>query len=237
MSPPVLVLTGAGISRESGLSTFRDKDGIWSRVRIEDVATPEAFASDPARVQAFYNARRAALRDPAIRPNAAHAALARLEADYPGEVLIVTQNVDDLHERAGSRRVLHMHGALAEARCLRCAAVTAWPGDILPDSACPACGAAALRPNVVWFGEMPFHLDRIEAALSRCGVFVAIGTSGQVYPAAGFINSVAGRARTVELTLEPSAVTPLFDETVHAPATLAVPEFVDRLLRPPHAPA
>jgi len=227
----VVILTGAGISRESGLATFRDPDGIWARVRIEDVATPEAFACDPARVQAFYNERRAALRDPSIRPNEAHLALARLERDYPGDVLVVTQNVDNLHEAAGSRAVWHMHGALAEAACLACEAVSPWHGDIVPTSACPACGATSLRPNVVWFGEMPFHMDAIEAALARCAVFAAIGTSGQVYPAAGFINAVAGRARTVELTLEPSAVSPLFDQVRHGSATVTVPEFVDELLR------
>jgi NAD-dependent deacetylase len=231
MKTPVVILTGAGISRESGLATFRDADGIWAKVRLEDVATPEAFARDPAGVQAFYNARRAALRDPAIIPNAAHLALARLERDYAGDVLIVTQNVDNLHEQAGSLAVLHMHGALAEARCLRCAAVTAWVEDITPHSACPACGAKALRPNVVWFGEMPFHMEHIEAALAQCGVFVAIGTSGQVYPAAGFINAVAGRARTYELTLEASAVSPLFDHVVHGPASETVPELVARLLK------
>ena len=225
-----MILTGAGISRESGLHTFRDPDGIWSRVRLEDVATPEAFRRDPLHVQAFYNARRAALRDPAIRPNRAHLALARLERDFPGEVFLVTQNVDNLHEAAGSRSVVHMHGALAEAACLECDAVSPWDTDILPASACPACGATALRPNVVWFGEMPFHMEAIEAALARCAVFAAIGTSGQVYPAAGFINAVVGRARTMELTLEPSAVSPLFDQVRHGPATATVPQFVDELL-------
>jgi NAD-dependent deacetylase len=227
----IVILTGAGISRESGLATFRDKDGIWAQVRLEDVATPEAFHRDPARVQAFYNARRAALRDPALKPNAAHLALARLEQTYPGDVLIVTQNVDNLHEAAGSRALLHMHGALNQAACLRCESVTQWGDDILPDSACPACGAKALRPNVVWFGEMPFHMEVIDLALSRCTLFAAIGTSGQVYPAAGFINAVAGRARTVEMTLEPSAVSPLFDDVRHGPATITVPAWVDEVLR------
>ena len=226
----IVILTGAGISRESGLATFRDADGIWAQVRLEDVATPEAFARDPAHVQAFYNARRRGLQDPAIQPNAAHRALARLEQTYPGDVLLVTQNVDDLHERAGSKNLLHMHGALRQARCLRCEAVCAWDGDIDATSRCPRCGAAALRPNVVWFGEMPFFMDVIEAALEACTLFAAIGTSGQVYPAAGFINAVAGRARTVELTLEPSAVSPLFDEVLHGPATGVVPRFVDRVL-------
>ena len=225
----IVILTGAGISQESGVATFRDKGGIWEQNRIEDVATPAAFRRDKARVQAFYNARRAALRDPAIAPNAAHLALARLQRDYAGDVKLVTQNVDDLHERAGSA-ALHMHGALAEARCLRCAGVAAWAEDILPESRCPACGAAALRPNVVWFGEMPFFMDEIELALSRCGVFIAIGTSGQVYPAAGFINAVAGRARCFELTMEKSAVSPLFDERHFGLATQTVPALVERLL-------
>ncbi len=231
MKTPIVILTGAGISRESGLATFRDPDGIWAQVRLEDVATPEAFRRNPGRVQAFYNARRAALADPAIAPNAAHAALARLERDYQGDVLIVTQNVDDLHERAGSQAVLHMHGALGEARCLRCDAATPWLADIEPASACLSCGAKALRPNVVWFGEMPFHRETIETALSRCGVFIAIGTSGQVYPAAGFINAVAGLCRSYELTLEQSAVSPLFDECHFGPATQTVPALVDMLLR------
>jgi len=226
----IVILTGAGISRESGLATFRDADGIWAQVRLEDVATPEAFTRDPARVQAFYNARRRGLLDSAIQPNAAHRALARLERAYPGEVLLVTQNVDDLHERAGSRNLLHMHGALRQARCLRCANVHAWDDDIGATTPCPACGAAALRPNVVWFGEMPFFMAEIEAALDACTLFAAIGTSGQVYPAAGFINRVAGRVCTVELTLEPSAVSPLFDDVRHGPATVTVPLFVERLL-------
>ncbi|HTZ69379.1 MAG TPA: NAD-dependent deacylase [Acetobacteraceae bacterium] len=227
----IVILTGAGISRESGLATFRDPDGIWARVRIEDVATPEAFRRDPARVQAFYNTRRAALRDPALRPNAAHLALARLEREYPGDVLIVTQNVDNLHEAAGSHAVLHMHGALNEAACMACAAIVPWHNDIEPNSTCPGCGSHALRPNVVWFGEMPFHMEKIEEALEECGIFAAVGTSGQVYPAAGFINAVAGRARTFELTLEPSALSPLFGSVRYGPATATVPLFVDELLR------
>ncbi len=227
----IVILTGAGISRESGLHTFRDKDGIWSQVRLEDVATPDAFRRDPARVQAFYNTRRAALRDPTLQPNAAHLALARLERDYPGEMLLVTQNVDNLHEAAGSQNLLHMHGALNQAACLRCHAVTQWETDILPTSTCPSCGATALRPNVVWFGEMPFHMDEIETALSRCAIFAAIGTSGQVYPAAGFINVAAGRAQTFELTLEQSPVSPLFDELLHGPATQTLPAWVDIILR------
>lgn len=231
MAEPIVILTGAGISRESGLATFRDADGIWAKVRIEDVATPEAFARDPDRVQAFYNARRAQLRDPAVAPNAAHLALARLERAWPAEVLLVTQNVDDLHERAGSLAVLHMHGELARARCLACGAASPWREDITPRSACPACGQAGrLRPHVVWFREVPLGMERIAAALDACGLFVSIGTSGNVHPAAGFVAELRGRARTIELNLEPSEGTPLFDEVIHGPATQVVPAFVERLL-------
>jgi NAD-dependent deacetylase len=182
-------------------------------------------------VQGFYNARRAQLRDPAIAPNAAHLALARLERAWPGEELLVTQNVDDLHERAGSARLLHMHGELMKARCLSCGAASPWREDITPAAACPACGAAGrLRPHVVWFGEMPIGMDTIHDALGRCGLFVSIGTSGNVYPAAGFVAEVRGRARTVELNLEPSEGARLFDEAIHGPATEIVPAFVEALL-------
>ena len=229
----IVVLTGAGISRESGLSTFRDADGIWSRVRIEDVATPEAFRRDPARVHDFYNRRRRALLDPAIRPNPAHDALARLEAEWPAPVLIVTQNIDDLHERAGSRNLLHMHGELLKARCAACGDARPWLDDLGVDVACPACGrAGGLRPHVVWFGEMPFHMDDINAALDRCALFVSIGTSGAVYPAAGFVARVRERgfARTVELNLEPSEGATLFEESDYGPASVVVPAFVQELL-------
>ena len=222
----IVVLTGAGISRESGLSTFRDPDGIWATLRIEDVATPEAFARDPARVHAFYNARRAQLAT--VAPNAAHHALAQLEREWPGPVLLVTQNVDDLHDRAGSRP-LHMHGELRRACCLACAETMPWTADLSTATPCPACGATALRPDVVWFGEMPVGMDRIAAALAGCGLFVSIGTSGTVYPAAGFV-AEAGHARRVELNLEPSAGSALFDEAHHGPATQIVPAFVNRLL-------
>ena len=228
----IVVLTGAGISAESGLATFRDPGGLWSQVRLEEVATPEAFAASPARVQGFYNARRAQLA--AAEPNAAHRALARLDAAWTrGDFLLVTQNVDDLHERAGSRRLLHMHGELRRARCLGCGADSPWAADIAPDSRCPSCGAAGLlRPHVVWFGEMPLGLDRIEAALSACDLFVSIGTSGQVYPAAGFVAEVRGHARTLELNLEPSAGVSIFDEARHGPAGALVPAWVEEMLAP-----
>lgn len=230
--PNIVVLTGAGISRESGLATFRDPDGIWAKVRIEDVATPDAFRRDPARVQAFYNARRAQLRDPAIRPNAAHLALAELERRWPGDFLLVTQNVDDLHDRAGSARLLHMHGELMKARCMRCAAVHPWAEDLSADTPCPGCGrTGGMRPHVVWFGEMPLEMDRIAEALDGCGLFLSVGTSGNVYPAAGFVAELRGRARTVELNLEPSEGARLFDEAHHGPATEVVPAFVEGLLR------
>ncbi|SHJ96348.1 NAD-dependent deacetylase [Roseomonas rosea] len=232
MAPPkIVILTGAGISRESGLHTFRDADGIWARHRIEDVATPEAFARDPALVQGFYNARRAQLRDPSLRPNAAHEALAELEARWPADFLLVTQNVDDLHDRAGSKRLVHMHGELAKARCLHCAAVSHAPGDLTAETPCPACGrAGGMRPHVVWFGEMPLEMERIGAALEGCDLFVSIGTSGAVYPAAGFVREVRHRADTLELNLEPSEGSHLFDEARHGPATQLVPAFVREML-------
>ncbi|NIR59884.1 MAG: NAD-dependent protein deacylase [Gammaproteobacteria bacterium] len=229
----IVVLTGAGISKESGLDTFRDPDGIWSQVRLEDVATPEAFERDPARVHAFYNARRRGLLSDDVRPNAAHEALARLEAEWPGEVLLVTQNIDDLHERAGSQNLIHMHGEILKARCLRCGNVTPWAADLDLSTACPACGELGrLRVHVVWFGEMPFEMDRILTALETCDLFVSIGTSGSVYPAAGFVQDVRmrGRAHTVELNLQPSEGHSLFAERRYGPAGRVVPEFVDKVL-------
>lgn len=230
-APSIVILTGAGISQESGLATFRDLGGIWKHVKLEDVATPEAFRRDPFKVQDFYNARRAQLREPAIQPNAAHEALVALERRWPAEVLLVTQNVDDLHDRAGSRNLVHMHGELMRARCDACRADSPWAQDITTASPCPACDAKGrLRPHVVWFGEMPLDMERIEDALDRCGLFISIGTSGNVYPAAGFVSRVQGRARTVELNLEPSEGSAFFDEATHGPATEVVPAFVARLL-------
>lgn len=227
----IVILTGAGISAESGLGTFRDKDGLWTRYDLNDVATPEGFARNPALVHDFYNARRRNLL--AASPNAAHAALAALERDWRGEVLVVTQNVDDLHERAGSQRLLHMHGELLRVRCGACGDARPWPGDLDAATPCPACGRGGmLRPDVVWFGEMPMHMDAIQAALAECDLFISIGTSGQVYPAAGFVAEVrrAGRARTVELNLEPSDGGSLFAEAIYGPATEVVPAYVARLL-------
>lgn len=219
----IVVLTGAGISAESGLGTFRDVGGVWTQVRLEDVATPEAFARDPATVRAFYDARRAAARRAA--PNAAHRALAALEATG-SDLLIVTQNVDDLHERAGSRRVIHIHGELAKALCAACDARWVWgDGSMTGDAACPACRRVGhVRPDVVWFGEIPYRLDEAYAAIGACELFVSIGTSGAVYPAAGFVQEArAAGARTLELNLEPSEGSALFHETRLGPATELVP--------------
>ena len=229
--PGIVVLTGAGISRESGLATFRDRDGVWARVRIGDVATPEAFARDPARVHDFYNARRAQLDEPAIAPNAAHLAVAALERSWPGTFLLVTQNVDDLHERAGSRRLVHMHGELKRARCTRCGATHACTAPLDTRTPCPSCVTpGGMRPDIVWFGEMPYHMDRISGALARCGLFISIGTSGSVYPAAGFVAEVRDRAETVELNLLPSEGEAQFDHAIHGPATEVVPAYVAHLL-------
>ena len=224
----IVVLTGAGISAESGLATFRGGDGLWENHRIEDVATPEGFARDPDLVHRFYNARRAQLAT--VRPNAAHLALAELERAWPGEFLLVTQNVDDLHDRAGSRNLIHMHGELNRIRCARCAQVCPWTGASGRETPCPGCGRRALRPHVVWFGEMPLELDRIGAALERCALFVAIGTSGNVYPAAGFVSAVGPGAATLELNLEPSLATDAFQEHRQGPATRLVPELARELL-------
>lgn len=229
----IVVLTGAGISRESGLHTFRDADGIWATVNIEDVATPEAFVRDPDRVQDFYNERRRGLMDNSVVPNPAHLALAEFEAAFAGDFLLVTQNIDDLHERAGSRKLIHMHGELAKARCEGCGNVGKWRGDLFTDTACPACSeAGGMRPHVVWFGEMPFEMDRIYEALESCDLFVSIGTSGNVYPAAGFVQAarMAG-ARTVELNLEPSEGATLFEETVYGPAGTVVPDWFGALAK------
>jgi NAD-dependent deacetylase len=228
--PSIVVLTGAGISAESGVKTFRDAGGLWEDHRIEDVASPEGFIRDPGLVQRFYNARRRQLKE--VRPNAAHLALVRLEQAWAGDFLLVTQNVDDLHQRAGSRNLVAMHGELLKARCTMCEAASPWEGDIEPASACPACGDTGfLRPHIVWFGEMPLALDRIFKALDGCDVFAAIGTSGNVYPAAGFVDAVPRGCRTVELNLEPSLVASSFRDRRTGKATELVPAWVEEILR------
>jgi NAD-dependent deacetylase len=225
----IVILTGAGISAESGLATFRGPGGLWEGQRVEDVCTPQALARDPALVHRFYDARRAALAT--VEPNPAHHALARLDAAWPGELLIVTQNVDDLHERAGARRLLHIHGELLSALCAVCGSRTGHHGDLPPGSICTACGAPALRPDIVFFGEMPYHMSTIEAALAACDLFVSIGTSGAVYPAAGFVQLADHYgADTLELNLEPSAGSASFAQSRHGPASLLVPAWADSLL-------
>lgn len=225
----IVILTGAGISAESGLGTFRDKGGIWTKYPLEDVATPEGFARDPVLVHAFYNARR--VQAAAAAPNAAHQALARLQREWPGEVVIVTQNVDALHEAGGAREVIHMHGTLAGALCGACGHRWQAPEVMNTQTPCPACTRPAARPDVVWFGEMPYFMDAIYDHLAGCSVFAAIGTSGQVYPAAAFVHeAIAAGARTVEMNLEPSAVVSSFDETRFGPASRIVPDWVNRLL-------
>jgi NAD-dependent deacetylase len=224
----VVVLTGAGISAESGIPTFRDADGLWEGHRVEEVATPEGFERQPELVHRFYDARRAALG--AVEPNAAHRALADLERRLGDDLLVVTQNIDDLHERAGSTRVLHMHGELLSALCRGCARRTPWREDLADQPPCPHCGVRDLRPDVVWFGEIPYEMDRIEEALAEADVFVSVGTSGAVYPAAGFVQLArAYGARTVELNLVPSIGTAMFHEARHGPAGVLVPEWVAEL--------
>jgi NAD-dependent deacetylase len=226
----IVVLTGAGVSAESGMGTFRDKDGIWTRHSLDDVATPEGFARNPRLVHDFYNARRRSLRD--AQPNAAHAALARLErtvARAGGELLLVTQNVDNLHEKAGSRSLLHMHGELEKVMCVSCGIKGPWDEDLFTGTGCWRCGAVgSLRPDVVWFGEMPYGMDLIYNRLSACDLFVSIGTSGEVYPAAGFVEEarISG-AHTIELNLEPSANARVFGEGRYGPASEVVTEWVE----------
>ncbi|APW71698.1 MULTISPECIES: NAD-dependent deacylase [Sphingopyxis] len=226
----IVILTGAGVSAESGIDTFRDAGGLWEQHRVEDVATPEAFARDPDLVHRFYDARREAIQTKV--PNAAHEALARLDAYWPGDLLIVTQNVDDLHERAGARRLVHMHGEHLNAWCTACDTRSRWTGPLIDRPPCPACGVAGhLRPDVVWFGEMPYRMDDIYRALNRADLFVSIGTSGAVYPAAGFVREARqSGARTLELNMEPSEGSHWFAEARHGPATRLVPTWVDRML-------
>jgi NAD-dependent deacetylase len=226
----IVILTGAGVSAESGIDTFRAKDGLWEQHRIEDVETPEAFDRDPDLVHRFYDMRRARIQE--VEPNAAHHALARLDAHWPGELLIVTQNVDDLHERAGASRLLHMHGEHLSTWCIACDTRTPWRAPLGDRPPCPACGQSdVLRPDIVWFGEMPYQMDRIYRALRAADLFVSIGTSGAVYPAAGFVQEARAQGTaTLELNLEPSQGNRWFDETRHGPATELVPAWVEEVL-------
>jgi NAD-dependent deacetylase len=226
----IVVLTGAGLSAESGLSTFRDPNGIWSKYDWREVATPEGFAINPEKVHDFYNSRRRA--QATVAPNAAHAALARMELAFPATT-IVTQNIDALHEAAGSHNVIHMHGEILKVLCGSCGVRQPYSEDLTTDSICPECHTTGtMRPDVVWFGEMPYQMQRIADAVAACDLFISIGTSGNVYPAAGFV--AAARevgAHTVELNLEPSEGANLFTEKIYGPATKIVPEFIDNLIR------
>jgi NAD-dependent deacetylase len=229
-NPSVVVLTGAGISAESGVPTFRDKDGLWEGHRFEDVACPEAFQRNPGLVHKFYNLRRAALAT--VAPNSAHLALARLQRLYKGDFTLVTQNVDDLHERAGSTDVIHMHGELLKVRCNHCWRGSEWSGDLDCSTPCPHCGrSGGMRPDIVWFGEVPKSMERIGRALESAELFVSIGTSGHVYPAAGFASvAKSAGARTIEINNQPTLVSDTFDRILCGPATVEVPKWVDELL-------
>ena len=225
----IVILTGAGISAESGIDTFRSAGGLWEQHRVEDVATPEAFERDPELVLRFYDMRRAAIQTK--QPNAAHHALARLDAEWSGNLLIVTQNVDDLHTRAGAKRVLHMHGEHLNAWCTSCDIRSPWTTPLIDRPPCPVCQARTLRPDVVWFGEMPYRMDEIYAALREADLFVSIGTSGAVYPAAGLVrNARELGAQTLELNLERSQGSAWFDETRLGPASEVVPGWVEEIL-------
>ncbi|HYF35026.1 MAG TPA: NAD-dependent deacylase [Prosthecobacter sp.] len=227
----IVILTGAGVSAESGVPTFRGVDGLWEGHRIEEVASPQAFRRMPEKVHRFYNMRRAALKT--VEPNAAHLALAKLEREWPGEFLLVTQNVDDLHERAGSRKLLHMHGELLKVRCETCDAGMRWADDLQTGTVCPQCqSSGGMRPDIVWFGEMPYHMEEIMAALQRADIFVSIGTSGFVYPAAGFVDiaSKHGARRRIEINVEATGISPAFNEPRAGPASVEVPRLVEELL-------
>jgi NAD-dependent deacetylase len=230
----IVILTGAGISRESGLDTFRDSDGIWAKVNVDDVATPAGFARNPALVHEFYNARRRQLLSGVVHPNEAHLALADLQRSWKGDVTIITQNIDDLHERAGTSGVVHIHGELLTARCSGCQKLTPCKGDLSIHTRCSNCGASGnMRPDVVWFGEMPMHMDTVQARLENADLFISVGTSGMVYPAAGFVEIARSvGAYTVELNLEESVGASLFDEAIYGPATKVVKEYVAELLLP-----
>lgn len=234
----IVILTGAGISAESGIPTFRASDGLWCNHRVEDVATPGGYARNPQLVHAFYNARRSQLKE--VNPNPAHLALADLASHWKGRLLIVTQNVDDLHERAtegkslqSGYQLLHMHGELKKARCSTSGIVVDWLEDLDADTACSCCQKSGnLRPHIVWFEEIPLYMDAIDQALRKCDLFLSIGTSGNVYPAAGFVQQVRfhGYAHTVELNLEPSSGKTYFEEKIYGPASKIVPEYVSQIL-------
>ncbi|MDB1123874.1 Sir2 family NAD+-dependent deacetylase [Vibrio algarum] len=228
----IVILTGAGISAESGIKTFRAQDGLWENHRIEDVATPEGFHANPDLVQDFYNKRRQKLQSEDIRPNLAHIALGRLEAEIDGKVTVITQNIDNLHERGGTKNIIHMHGELLKARCSESGQVVEHKGDIETGELCHCCQIPVqMRPHIVWFGEMPLRMGDIYSALEEVDLFISIGTSGVVYPAAGFVHDARMHgAHTIEINLEPSAVESEFEEKRYGNASVEVPKLVDELL-------
>ncbi|MFY2508729.1 Sir2 family NAD+-dependent deacetylase [Vibrio pectenicida] len=229
----IVVLTGAGISAESGIQTFRAQDGLWEDHRIEDVATPEGFERAPELVQNFYNQRRKKLQETWVKPNSAHLALARLEKELKGKVTIITQNIDNLHELGGSKDVIHMHGELLKARCSESNQTIEEHGNIHTGDLCHCCQfPAQMRPHIVWFGEMPLRMGEIYESLEKADLFISIGTSGLVYPAAGFVHDAKlSGAHTVEINLEPSAVESEFVEKRYGKASIEVPKLVDELLK------
>lgn len=232
MYKEIVVLTGAGISAESGIATFRNSGGLWAQYRVEDVATPEAYRANPGVVQEFYNMRRRELKN--VSPTAAHHALARLERESGRNVTVITQNVDDLHERAGTKNLVHMHGELLKIRCEECGHTVRTEEDCSMEAICPRCGEkGVMRPDIVWFGEMPMHMDLIGRLLEKADLFLSIGTSGAVYPAADFVRILKsrGKAHTVELNLEKSHLSSLFHEKIHGKASIIVPDYVDSLLK------
>jgi NAD-dependent deacetylase len=229
----IVILTGAGISAESGLKTFRGEDGLWENHPIEDVASIDGYERNPRLVQEFYNMRRAQVLLLEIKPNKAHQALAELEKKWQGPFLLVTQNVDDLHERAGSEKLIHMHGEVLKVRCKNTDEVFEWRENIDLQTLCPCCQETkTLRPHIVWFGEMPFQMEKIYESLETCDIFISIGTSGLVYPAAGFVRAASSKARTIEVNLEPTSVTSRFQEKIFGSASLTVPPLVQDLLTP-----
>ncbi|MCQ8184946.1 NAD-dependent deacylase [Parvularcula maris] len=228
----IVVLTGAGISADSGVDTFRDQNGAWVKNNPMKVATPEGFAEDPERVHAFYNARRAQL--PGVDPNPAHVALAELEREAVkagGSFTLVTQNVDNLHARAGSKNILPIHGSLTKVSCQACQEVFDWEKNLSVKTPCPSCGARAMRPYIVWFGEIPRHFDKVEEAMMEADLFISVGTSGSVYPAAGLVGFARERGiPRVELNLEPSDNAYLFTDKRYGRASEVVPAYVRDLV-------
>ena len=229
----IVFLTGAGISAESGIKTFRDQGGLWEGHRVEDVATVSAFTRDPNLVHTFYNKRKEQLFSGQVKPNKGHFSLAKLEKDFAGKISIITQNVDNLHEKAGSKNILHMHGELGKIRCMKSNTIYSAEGPVNTQSICLCCNESShLRPHIVWFGEMPFYLLEIETLLSQCDLFVAVGTSGQVQPASAFVQIAKGQgAFTIEVNLASTVVSQEFDDHLLGKVTEQLPKLVEQILK------